>query len=168
MQYISRIEKWIRYILAVLLCLILISFWMMSNIYAKYSTQASGSDDARVAKFDITEAILNNGSEANETLSFDLAPGEEKIYTVQVTNKSEVAVEYSITAESQYNNLPLKTEMLDKNQKVIEKDYLSANGKSPSTYYIKVSWPKGNDTQSENYMERTDLLTITLKAAQIN
>lgn len=165
MQYISRIEKWIRYILAVLLCLVLISFWMMSNIYAKYSTQASGSDDARVAKFDITEAILDDNSVVSEELSFDLAPGEKKLYEVQVTNESEVAVEYSISAESRYNNLPLKIEMLDKNQKTIEKDYLSANEKSPSTYYIKVSWPK---EQSEDYMGRTDLLVIALKAVQIN
>ena len=168
MRHSERMEKGVIYTAAVLLCLVLASFWLTGNIYARYATTDGAEDEARAAKFDITEAILDDGSAASEVLSFDLAPGEDKTYIVQVTNKSEVAVEYSVTAESQYHNLPLKVEMLDSNLKEIEKDNLPANENSMRTYSIKVSWPIEDNTQSENYMGRTDLLIITLRAVQIN
>ena len=133
MRHSERMERGVIYTAAVLLCLVLASFWVTGNIYARYTATAGADDAARAAKFDITEKVLDGSNETSEAFSIDLAPGEEKIYTVQVTNKSEVAVEYSITAESPYHNLPLKAEMMDISKNVIKKDTLPANDNSTHT-----------------------------------
>lgn len=51
MARVEQREKWLIYTLAVLLCLTLSSTWLMSNIYARYTAEASGSDTARVAAY---------------------------------------------------------------------------------------------------------------------
>ena len=65
-------------------CLVLLSFHLMTGLYAKYSSTATGSDSARVAKFDVSS-------------NYD---AENKILTI--TNDSEVTVSYKIS----YSGLP--------------------------------------------------------------
>lgn len=68
----------------VLLLLTMISVRITSGLYARYTSTASATDSVRVAKFDV---------------SCDVQPVEdtEGVYTLTVTNHSEVAVEYSFT-----------------------------------------------------------------------
>lgn len=68
----------------ILLLMTMISVHMTSGLYARYTTSASGTDSARVAKFDVDSAVSRN---------------DDGTYTLTVTNKSEVAVEYSIVVE---------------------------------------------------------------------
>ena len=86
---------------SVLLCLTLISFWMLGNLYARYTSQGTGQDSARVAVFSITDS---------NTLTKDFAIvldgiSQEKI-NVTIHNKSEVAVRYKMEFTSD-GNLPL-------------------------------------------------------------
>lgn len=76
---------------AVLLCLTLVSIHLTSGLYARYSTSASGSDSARVAKFDVAVSI--ESAEGGVTLSNENKSGS---YTIVVENNSEVAIEYSL------------------------------------------------------------------------
>lgn len=107
-------EKWIIYTLAVLLCMVLASLWLLCGIYARYSTQATGSDDARVAAF-----VFDVSSES-QTDSIPITdinkPGDRSVYDITVANKntsgkvSEVAESYTIEA-SLNGSMPLSCTM---------------------------------------------------------
>lgn len=164
MQRYRKREKFILSTAALLLCLVLASFYMIGNLHAKYKTQASGSDSARVAKFTITE---NAGDlDQTKTLAISLAPGESKEYSVSVTSNSEVDVEYSIKAECEYKNLPLQFQMTDSTGKEIEggAEEIPANDSVTRTYNLKVTWP-GTENSPE-YAGKTDKVVVTLQAVQ--
>lgn len=74
----------------VLLCLVMLSFHMMGSMFARYSTSGNGSDDARVAKFD----VKINGS---ADVTVDCKTNGNGTYEITVNNDSEVAVSYTIT-----------------------------------------------------------------------
>lgn len=162
MQQYRKREKFILSTAALLLCLVLVSFYMIGNLHAKYKTQASSSDSARVAKFTITE---NAGDlDQTKTLAISLAPGESKEYPVSVTSNSEVAVEYSIKAECEYKNLPLQFQMINSDGKEIESEEIPANDSTTRTYKLKVTWPETE--KSPEYAGKTDMVAVTLQAVQ--
>jgi len=76
---------------AVLLCLTLVSIHLTSGLYARYTASATGSDSARVAKFDVAVSIAP--ADGGVTLSNENKSGS---YTIIIENKSEVAIEYSL------------------------------------------------------------------------
>ena len=71
----------------VLLLLTMITTHMTADLYAKYTTTASGADSARVAKFDVKCTVTP-------------VTGTMDQFTVTVTNDSEVAIEYDLTVVS--------------------------------------------------------------------
>lgn len=75
----------------ILLCLTLFSIHLTSGLYAKYIAKGTGSDEARVAKFDVD--IVGNAADG---IAVDWEVASD-VYTINVTNNSEVAVEYTIT-----------------------------------------------------------------------
>ena len=185
-------EKWIAYTLAVLLCLVLTSFWLMCNVFAKYSAESSGEDGARVAKFDVTE-VEKDGTDLTQQLKLDVYPGFKQTYKVSVTNKSEVAITYVMNVENKYGNLPLQFQMLDKDGNAItsestdgsdvstqdntfsESADISANDQTEHVYQLEISWPVNTvsgaannnvDLQDSDYAGKVDVIEITLKAVQ--
>lgn len=161
-------DKWIVYTLAMLLCLVLVSFWLMCNMYAKYTSQASGSDSARVAKFNVTAT-----GTATEQIKVEVYPGFKNTYQVDVTNGSEVAIEYIMDIKNKYENLPLKFQMLDKDGKEIisKKAEISAQDHTAHTYTLKISWPTNTEDQTTDpqdpaYAGKADVIEITLNAVQ--
>lgn len=67
----------------VLLCAMLLSCHMMSGLYARYSATVMDSDNARVAKFDVTtDCVYDDVTEE---------------YTLTITNNSEVTVAYTVS-----------------------------------------------------------------------
>lgn len=154
-------DKWIVYTLVILLCLVLMSFWLMCNMYAKYTSQASGSDSARVAKFNVTEA-----GEATQQIKVDAWPGFKKEYQVSVTNNSEVAIDYTMDIKNKYENLPLKFQMLDENGTEItpKKAEILAQDQTQHTYTLRISWPE--DKKDPDYAGKADVIEVTLNAVQ--
>jgi len=73
-------------VIAVLLMLVLLSTAAVTGRFARYISSSSGSDSARVAKFDVavSDIAFNNG---------------DGTYTFTVTNNSEVTVGYSIVVQ---------------------------------------------------------------------
>lgn len=67
----------------VLLCAIMFSCYMMSGLYARYSTAVTGSAAATVAKFDVTSDCV-----------YDM---ESEKYILTITNNSEVSVSYEVS-----------------------------------------------------------------------
>ncbi len=181
-----RKEKWIIYTLAVLLCLVLASFWLMSNIYAKYSTQISGGDGARVAIFGHSQSIQLS----DENGMSDMIPGRKVIYTVKVANYngtavSEVACNYYLEIVTT-GNLPLQytvyqqkeasdvTEIdsfLESSQNKKRKIYTSdmcftAGNKKEDTYQITVVWPE--DSNDAKYAGIPDNITVNVQVEQVD
>lgn len=76
----------------VLLCLVILTVYLMGSLLARYHANGSGDDEARVAKF---EVILTGSPKNVECKPVDNGDGT---YTITVENKSEVAVAYKLTA----------------------------------------------------------------------
>ena len=89
----------------ILFCLTLISSSLTSNLIAKYSTTASGSDGARVAKFDV-------GTTTNsQPDKIELVPGDSDssgTYKFTIKNNSEVVVKNSVIVENVPENVQVK------------------------------------------------------------
>lgn len=158
-------EKWIIYTAAVLLCLVLASFWLMSNIYAKYATEASGSDEARVALWGNSQSIALSPDNSR----LPQVPGETCTYTLIVSNKnengkiSEVTQKYGIEVVTS-GNLPLKYTISEKGTqigqefqetaqtntwKISEANMVFQAGVEDShTYTLTVTWPEGKNSAS--------------------
>lgn len=176
MSYSERIEKRMIYIVAVLLCMTLVSLWMVSNMYAKYSTESTGEDGARVALF---------GHE--ETITLDKAlntwvPGNSYNYNLHITNgKSEVSVKYNMEIVTA-GNLPLEYTLKDSAGKTIKTFTESANQTSDTfddtsmifeagvekgqDYQLQVKWPTEKNDQSLNGVP--DFIQININVEQID
>lgn len=88
----------------ILFCLTLISSSLTSNLIAKYSTTASGSDGARVAKF-------NTAIDNSQPGTIELVPGDSDSngkYTFTITNNSEVVVKNSVIVKDVPENVQVK------------------------------------------------------------
>ena len=77
----------------VLMCLMLISFSMVGRLYARYSSTATGEATAQIAKFDVQVT----GDPTN--VDVDVAQETEGVYTITITNNSDVTVEYDLTVD---------------------------------------------------------------------
>lgn len=159
MQQTEKNRSLVLRIAAVLLCLILISLWMLGDMYARYTTDKDGSDGARVAAFAVTET-----GEATKEITADVKPGDTETYDVTVTNQSETAIHYEIAVENKYNNLPLECQMLDSNDNEITQGDIAAGDSSKHTYKLRITWPKNQNDAS--YAGKTDQLVVKLSAVQ--
>lgn len=150
------------YVGIVLACLTLISVYMTSGLYARYTTRATSSDSARVAKFRVTDTLTVTDSKGDVVHSFtmfedSLIPGESTTYTFAVQNDSEVAVRFSVRGEASINNLPLD---IPDNVSVT----LAPNTRE--TVQFVVSWPANEDDPA--YGDMIELIEIFVTAEQIN
>lgn len=160
---------WPLRVAAALLCMVLASSYLLSGLYARYTTAATGTDSARVAVFDITQTPA---SDSQEFAVDAMAPGLSRTYTVSVTNKSEVAVECRMDVRNVTENLPLTWSMTE-NGTAVEAGQIPAGDSTARTYTLTVTWPKGasgatTNNQSADYMGKVDLLRLSLSASQID
>lgn len=158
---------------AVLLFLTLLSTHLCSGLYARYTTTASGSDSARVARFEIEDGTVGTWKE--DVVISELRPSEsavESMTCADIVNKSEVAVAVTLNVENVYDNLPLKFVLLQ-NDKVVagpademaDLTYnVAPNDKTPVK--LGVYWPQ-NETNLE-FRGRVDLLRLTVRVEQID
>ncbi|MBQ4136540.1 MAG: hypothetical protein IJD67_00375 [Clostridia bacterium] len=77
----------------VLLCAMFFTSHMMGGLYARYTTTATGSDSARVAKFDVNS---NTTSAVDIELNFYDPSMLSDTVSFQVKSDSEVTVKYSV------------------------------------------------------------------------
>lgn len=79
----------------ILMCAMMISCYMMSGLYAKYTSNITGSGSAKVAKFDCEVNYLTNGYGGANMQLYD-----KSIYAVieefQVINSGEVSLKYDM------------------------------------------------------------------------
>lgn len=138
--------------------------------FAGYVSTSSGGDEARVAKFEVTDT----SDLLTASLNVSISPGEEKIVPLEVENKSEVAIDYTINIDNVYNNLPLEFYFKDG-----AGNALSAQGSDGSTGYeftgvlnagengnfdLVIVWPEANDSTA--YVDKVDIIDAYVSAVQ--
>lgn len=179
MRISEQKEKYIIYTAAILLCLVMASFWLMSGIYARYTAQGSGGDSARVAIF---------GHDASIDISSfpdKWKPGTEYTYKITVTNQtsqktSEVAQKYKIEIVTA-GNLPLtytlkkdETEIGNFSESSSQNKYTFENGAmkfaagtaGKDEYELKIQWPRDKNDASLSGIP--DYAKININVEQID
>ncbi len=134
---------------AVLLCLTLFTTHLTSGLYARYTTTASGSDSARVAKFEVKYTMPNN-------VVFDLAPSGTQSQSIEIefTNNSEVTVRFGIKITT---SVPLPNKLV---LKVSDEKYVTADG-SKMEYIIENVW-------SASPLSGEETFTLTIDASSVS
>ncbi len=153
---------------AVLFCLTLFSTYLVTGLFARYTTSVQSSDQARVAKFSI-----KGEGDLSKTIAAELVPDEDTEVNLIIHNDSEVAVEYKIEVTSETSNLPLSFRMVkegtsdsirDVNGTITHTDQ-QIPGRA-GTYILHIRWQKG--TNDLALMGMVDHITVKVTAAQID
>lgn len=126
-----------------------------------YVSTTMGSDQARVAKFEIEEPGYQE-----VLVTADLIPGEQQSQVLEVQNKSEVAVEYTIAVKNTTGNLPLTFTVDSVGETSGEFSYTAVlqPNDSKRSYTLQVIWPK--EKNSPEYAGMVDLIKVTVSAIQ--
>lgn len=114
----------------IVLAVTMVVFILVSGTYAKYTSQATGSDTAKVAKWSIKVGDTEIANATPKTVTFDLfktindsngtdaesdvksgkliAPGTSGKFDLTVTNDSEVNAKCSITLANSNTTIPIE------------------------------------------------------------
>lgn len=188
MRYKSKHEKlkshypvWFFRIAALLVCLVLITTYLLSGAYSKFYTSASGGDSARVAHF-------SPKFTSTKVLHFEKTPGYTTEIDFTVQNYSgeeipEVAMKYKIVLKTT-GNIPLTftlknsegTALLTRNcdgksgEQIYEytSDSLvfGVGTKETVQYKFKIEWPEAQNNAQFSGM--TDAVYLSVEFEQID
>lgn len=195
MQYKSKHEKLKTHypvsafrVAALLVCLVLITTYMLSGAYSKFFSGASGVDSARVArfspKFTSTGIIIEN-----QLPGFPDIPNNSYEIPFEVKNTSddkvsEVAMKYKIVLKTT-GNLPLKFTLLSgdetttleswecdgkSGERIYEYENISlvfgVGTKASIDYKLKIEWP--SDRKNAQFSGMTDAVYLGVEFRQID
>lgn len=157
----NRHSNWILRLAGILFCLTLFSVHLTSGLYARYTTSASGSDSARVARFDIKQT-----GELMQLIELDVWPGfTSEDYTIVLENNSEVAVAYTVSVERLTENLPL-TLTIDGESGLAASGTMQANAVDSVNYRLQIAWGSGGNDERLSY--EIDAIRVTVRVEQID
>lgn len=162
----------------VLFCLTLLSVYLVTGLFARYTTTAQSSDQARVAAFSIQSGI-QDGDTQSKTVRTEIVPGAAQEVNIVIHNKSEVAVEYTVKVAKKTDNLPLtlKLEKVGDVPDPTSAENENANaftvqqipGDHTDTYQLTITWPKSENTENDlALMGMVDHVMVTVTATQID
>ena len=142
--------------------------------FSSYVTTSSSLDQARVAKFNVTEKDLT----MSQDIEMEITPLKPAYFKFAVTNKhSEVAVRYTITVEKLTNNVPLQFRLNEEEllTQVEGKNEYTYSKNSPAgeevTYTLEMLLNPGDGTVPEDllqYMGMVEHIRVTVDAVQID
>ncbi|MBE6566701.1 MAG: hypothetical protein E7659_06315 [Ruminococcaceae bacterium] len=92
------------HIALLLLCAVLLSSYAISGLYARYISEETGGDNARVAKFSFEDDLETQ----YQTFPATFAPNDLHTINITIENKGEVTLHYVVTFENLTGNLPLQ------------------------------------------------------------
>lgn len=145
----------------ILFCLTLLSMHFTGGLLARYTASGSGSDNARVARFEVTEDTC----ELSKDLVIPFVPGEHES-KIEVVNASEVAINYTVTVENVTGNIPFQIKQGEGNAIVGKSEVTySMPTDSKATCDIKIIWDAAG---ADAYVGMVDLIRVTVKAEQID
>ena len=174
--------------ISITLLIVMIALILVSGTYAKYTSSATGSDSARVAKwafnvggtdiasntfkFDLFKTIKDSdGNEENDVVSANgdkvIAPGTSGSFDISLENKSEVSAKYGVKfTVSNEKNIPIQfstdgntwTDSLTNIAADDTKTKLAPNGRKT----ITVQWKWAYEDTNEDTKEATDAKDLAL------
>ena len=152
--------------LATYLVYLLIATFLFTGVsFSKYATTASGSDEARVAAFDFLFDVKGPGIQ-DRVLAVDTYPGFAGEYTIKVTDASEVAVKYKVTAENLTGNTPLTAAITLDGEAYDSATFFTTSEHGTRELELTLSWDGNNNAAS--YAGEVDAVRITVIAEQID
>lgn len=138
----------------ILLCLLLVTVYMMSGIYARYSSTATASSSARVAKFEFGDNLSDQVTTL-QTNAAELHPGWTQKVSIQITNTGEVTLTCTVKIENLTNNLPIGAP---------SPQPVTVAAGNTETVTVNLGW-SANDNSVE-YVGKTDVLRISVSVEQ--
>jgi hypothetical protein len=131
-----------------------LSMQLVGGIYARFYTSSDSSDGARVAAFAFTD---NFESQTATLTDLIMSPGDLVEREIKVQNMGEVALRYTVSIDNLTKNLPL----------VLTVDKTGEVGCGETDYVVlSINWPA--ESNSTEYMGKTDNLRITVRVEQID
>ena len=144
-----------------LLCAMLVTSYMMSDLYARYTVTAFASDSARVAKFTFTDADMATKVDSF-TIETSVYPGQPVCtYSAQIENKSEVTIRYLIKLENLTGNLPINN-----NNIIIPYSSGDIAPGDTAPFGFSILWPATEN--SPDYAGKMDIVRITVSVEQVD
>ena len=161
-------------IAAILLCLTLVSMWLLSGIFARLAFSSDGDDRARAAHFNVT------GSGFSQTIDITavLDPGGSLSYTgddaFTIKNNSEVTVQYTLTIRNTTKNLPLTLTVNGEDETTAFKSttgytytaVLPPNQTEGTPFAFVIAWPAAENDPV--YSGQLDNIVVTVSAVQVD
>lgn len=132
----------------------MLSFLLVANTFAKYTSSTTSSGNISAAKFDVT--ISNNFNEVFSVPLSKMRPGDVKTVTINVKSNSQVDLKCTIETQT-LGYLPLVIE----NGSITE-DY--AVGEITKTYLIVIKWPV--ELNNYIYSSEIDAVNISIVVTQ--
>ncbi len=163
-------------LIAMIFCTIILSMQLVGSAYARYKTKVSNSDNARVARFNITQS-----GTIFDTIEASIADTTNEV-TLEITNDSEVTVEYSVTITNVTGNIPMefmKFELIAKDGSVPFTSEKKENGTTilsacrmpgnyTDSYTLRITWNLSTTEEALNYMGMVDYITVSVTATQVD
>lgn len=151
------------YVGILLLFLFMVSLNLTGGLYARYTTVYESGDGARVAvfkaDFKLEDGELSDVEEVDITFAF----GDQTEYRLQVSNQSEVSVNYRVIAENVTNNLPLNITVTELSGAAYD-EMLDAD--TTKELVLTIDW---NGTEiSPDHSGKVDLIKLTIVAEQVD
>lgn len=163
---------WLLRATGILLGMVLVSTYLVCGLFARYTVSATGSDSARVAKFEIQENQSGELPNFSQIISAPMTPGIPYVTATQVVNSSEVAVEYEITVSNLTGNLPLEFSISGgEAQNFVRGTCTYSDSMAPGetkTYTLKILCTPENTAQAMADMGKVDQIVVDLSATQID
>ena len=148
-----------------MLCLFVVSSHLTGGLFAKYMTYDAAGDDARVAKFEIVDGLSTYGE--NISIALD-TPGKPVTLSVQLQNKSEVTVSYTVKATKITDNLTIdfsvgghKENVKKGSETQIVSSVLPPNMDSPISMDISVILSENTDPNRAGMPELIEIVVVT-------
>jgi len=161
---------------AVLLCATLFSMHFVSGLYARYTTNTNYSNSARIAEFNITQE-----GTLFKTIEAEITPGETQSAQLTIINKSEVAMEYTLTVTNVTGNLsPLKFKLNAVNGTVTPVTAESHEngtsiygvsqipGEHTDKYLLNIVWEPTDEQDALAHIGMVDYITVSVTATQVD
>ena len=143
----------------VLLCLVILTVYLMGSLLARYHATGSGDDEARVAKFEVNLS----GQMENDKIVCKAVPSDDGTYVVTIENKSEVAVHYDLKAEITSENVAGVTYRFDQ-----DKGNLAPGATGTSNLTFTVDWDEFTKEKTGSKATATLSFTVTADVTQID
>ena len=170
MKELNKRTPIVFYVSILLLAAVFFTMHLSGGLYARYQSNADGSDSARVAAY-VFELVKEDGQSIEIPVTYN-ADGSG-IYTVQVKNTNgvktcEVAQSYTVTVNKLTDNIGLTWELYydaECTQIASNTGTLPAGTAETDTFYLKISMPANPDY---TLASEIDLFHVSVSSAQID